>query len=358
MIAYTGIETISNMAEEAKDEATTIPRGDQPRRGRRVRDLRAAAGRRAVARCRSRRAPTASYTTLLGLAEDEGGFAGDPILGVVKSFDLGPLQGAGEVYVGLLAATILFIATNAGIIGVSRLVYSMGIHRQVPDRLRQLHPKFRTPWIGILIFGGRRLPRDDPRQGRVPRQHVRVRGDAVVHDRARGGRAAAAHQARPASGPTAGPGTLRVARARAAAVRARRRPRHGARVGHRDGAAPRRRRSPASAGSALGIVALRRLPPPPGARPDDDDARSRCRSRSSTTRPSTSRCSSPSTSATTCPRCWPPRSGSRPRRRRGIHVLVTITVPATSPIDAALPEQELRRAGDHRAGASCRAGGA
>jgi APA family basic amino acid/polyamine antiporter len=57
------------------------------------------------------------------------------------------------VYVGLLAATILFIATNAGIIGVSRLVYSMGLHRQVPDRLRDLHPKFRTPWIGILGFG-------------------------------------------------------------------------------------------------------------------------------------------------------------------------------------------------------------
>ncbi len=29
------------------------------------------------------------------------------------------------------------------------------------------------------------------------------------------------------------------------------------------------------------------------------------------------------------------------RRSRGIHVIVTITVPATSPIDAALPEQEL-----------------
>ena len=29
----------------------------------------------------------------------------------------------------------------------------MGIHRQVPDRLRQLHPKYRTPWIGILVFG-------------------------------------------------------------------------------------------------------------------------------------------------------------------------------------------------------------
>jgi APA family basic amino acid/polyamine antiporter len=95
---------------------------------------------------------TGEFFTLLGLTEEEGGFAGDPILGVVKALDLGPLQSAGEIYVGLLAATILFLATNAGIIGVSRLVYSMGIHRQLPDALRRLHPTFRTPWIGILVF--------------------------------------------------------------------------------------------------------------------------------------------------------------------------------------------------------------
>ena len=71
---------------------------------------------------------------------------------MVKAIDLGPLQSIGEIYVGLLAATILFLATNAGIIGVSRLVYSMGIHRQLPDALRSLHPRFRTPWIGILVF--------------------------------------------------------------------------------------------------------------------------------------------------------------------------------------------------------------
>jgi APA family basic amino acid/polyamine antiporter len=29
----------------------------------------------------------------------------------------------------------------------------MGLHRQVPDRLRQLHPRYGTPWIGILLFG-------------------------------------------------------------------------------------------------------------------------------------------------------------------------------------------------------------
>ena len=165
MIAYTGIETISNMAEEARDETRTIPIAIN-----RVRiavfaiyftlpavALSALPVRPAGADDEAVRNGTVDAgdpVTLLGLEEKDGGFAGDPILGVVKEIDLGPLQEPGELYVGLLAATILVIATNAGIIGVSRLVYSMGIHRQVPDQLRQLHPKFNTPWIGILIFGG------------------------------------------------------------------------------------------------------------------------------------------------------------------------------------------------------------
>ena len=153
MIAYTGIETISNMAEEAKDEAHTIPKA--------IKGVVAAvfaiyALMPAVAlsalpvTCNA----AGKCQTLLGLPESQGGYAGDPVLGIVKHLNLGPFQHAGEIYVGLLAATILFIATNAGIIGVSRLVYSMGLHRQVPEQLRQLHPKYRTPWIGIIVFGG------------------------------------------------------------------------------------------------------------------------------------------------------------------------------------------------------------
>jgi APA family basic amino acid/polyamine antiporter len=154
MVAYTGIETISNLAEEAKEERTTIPAAIS-----RVRmavfaiyfTLPAVALSALPVTLNKQ---TGEYQTLLGLPEDQGGYAGDPILGVVKQIHLGPLQGAGELYVGLLAATILFIATNAGLIGVSRLVYSMGIHRQVPDRLRQLHPRYGTPWLGIVVFGG------------------------------------------------------------------------------------------------------------------------------------------------------------------------------------------------------------
>jgi basic amino acid/polyamine antiporter, APA family len=153
MIAYTGIETISNMAEEARDESHTIPKA--------IKGVVAAvfaiyALLPAVAlsalpvTCNA----AGKCQTLLGLPESQGGYAGDPVLGIVKHLNLGPLQHAGEIYVGLLAATILFIATNAGIIGVSRLVYSMGLHRQVPQQLRQLHPKYRTPWIGIIVFGG------------------------------------------------------------------------------------------------------------------------------------------------------------------------------------------------------------
>ncbi len=153
MIAYTGIETISNMAEEAKDEATTIPAAISRVRVA-VFAIYFTLPAVALSALPVERTPDGEYQTLLGLSEEEGGYAGDPILGVIKQLELGFLQRPGEIYVGLLAATILFIATNAGIIGVSRLVYSMGVHRQVPDRLRQLHPRHGTPWIGILVFGG------------------------------------------------------------------------------------------------------------------------------------------------------------------------------------------------------------
>jgi len=153
MIAYTGIETISNMAEEAQDETKTIPKAIK-RVVIAVFAIYAALPAVALSALPVKCDAAGRCQTLLGLPEEKGGFAGDPILGVVKQLHLGPLQHAGEIYVGLLAATILLIATNAGIIGVSRLVYSMGLHRQLPDRIRQLHPRYRTPWIGILVFGG------------------------------------------------------------------------------------------------------------------------------------------------------------------------------------------------------------
>jgi basic amino acid/polyamine antiporter, APA family len=152
MIAYTGIETISNMAEEARDETKTIPKAIRAVVAA-VFAIYAALPIVALSALPVHKQADGSYKTLLGTDEAHGGFSGDPVLGIVKHLHLGAFQSVGEIYVGILAATILFIATNAGIIGASRLVYSMGLHRQVPDRLSRLHPRFSTPWIGILLFG-------------------------------------------------------------------------------------------------------------------------------------------------------------------------------------------------------------
>ena len=146
MVAFTGIDTISNMAEEAKDYGTTIPRA---MRGVVVAVMAISLTLPAVALSAM---PVENGETLLSIPSDEGGYASNPILGVVKNLGLGSIEGAVEVYVGILAATILLVATNAGLIGLSRLSYSMGQYRQLPEKLRQLHPKFKTPYIAIMVF--------------------------------------------------------------------------------------------------------------------------------------------------------------------------------------------------------------
>ncbi len=153
MIAYTGIETVSNLAEEARDPARTIP-----------------ASIRLVAiavfaiyftlpwialSAMPVKLVHGHYQTLLGLSPEKGGFANDPVLGLVENLGIhGTLLSVTKVYVGLLAATILFIATNAGVIGASRITYAMASYRQLPEVFRRLHPKFKTPWLSLVVFAG------------------------------------------------------------------------------------------------------------------------------------------------------------------------------------------------------------
>jgi len=147
MIAYTGIETISNMAEEAKDAARTIPRAVGFTVAA-VLGLYLLIPVVALSAMPVTLNEAGVYTTELGKE-----FANDPILGIVENLGLaGGMTEALRFYVGILAAVILLIATNAGLIGVSRLTYSMGQYRQLPEGLRQVHPRYRTPYIAILVF--------------------------------------------------------------------------------------------------------------------------------------------------------------------------------------------------------------
>ena len=149
MIAYTGIETVSNLSEEARDPVRSIPRSI----------LMVAIAVFAIYLTLPMIAlsamPVKHGVTVLGLNPPKG-FAADPVLGVVENLGIhqGALLSALKIYVGLLAATILFIATNAGVIGASRITYAMAGYRQLPAVFRRLHPKFKTPWISLVVFAG------------------------------------------------------------------------------------------------------------------------------------------------------------------------------------------------------------
>ena len=154
MIAYTGVETVSNLAEEVRDPVRTSPL-DQARGRRRLRHLLHAAVRRALGDA-GRAEIGGELTTPLALPPEEGGYQNDPVLGLVENLGIaGVLLDVLEIYVGVLAATILFIATNAGVIGASRITYSMATYRQLPGAFRQA-----APAVQDAVARARRLRRD------------------------------------------------------------------------------------------------------------------------------------------------------------------------------------------------------
>ena len=77
----------------------------------------------------------------------------EPAHQVVVAYVLEGLRNVLPVLVALLAATILFIATNAGLLGISRLAFSLGRVQLIPAELSQVHTRFKTPYIAIMVFG-------------------------------------------------------------------------------------------------------------------------------------------------------------------------------------------------------------
>src|SRR5437764_439330 len=51
-----------------------------------------------------------------------------------------------------LLTQIALVATNAGMIGISRHSWSLAEHRQLPGIFSRLHSRYRTPWFTISFF--------------------------------------------------------------------------------------------------------------------------------------------------------------------------------------------------------------
>lgn len=135
MVAYTGIEAISQLAAETKNPEIAVPRAIK---WTIVVVLFLYFGISAVG--------------LSVISPQELGirYIENPILGIVLNFPVGGKLLA--PWVGLIAAIVLLIAANAGMIGCSRLAFSMGKFYQVPNILYKLHPRYRTPYVSLGVF--------------------------------------------------------------------------------------------------------------------------------------------------------------------------------------------------------------
>ena len=131
--AFTGLELVSAMSEEIRDPRRTLPR--------------AAFG----------------ASALISLMYIAGTFA---ILALVPAADLDPQSGVfhaitlGSIAlkIGLLGvvAAILVTVGNAGgvgstVAGIARVPFVVGIDRYLPAAFGKIHPRWKTPYISILV---------------------------------------------------------------------------------------------------------------------------------------------------------------------------------------------------------------
>src|SRR5207302_8413594 len=80
-------------------------------------------------------------------------FQNDPMVGIVTRFHPHALEQTLRYVIAGLATMTLIAASNAAMLGLSRLAYSLSTNRQIPSALGRLHPVRSTPYVLIVIAG-------------------------------------------------------------------------------------------------------------------------------------------------------------------------------------------------------------
>jgi amino acid transporter len=131
--AFTGLELVSAMSEEVRDPRRTLPRA------------------------------VFGSGALIALMYIAGTFA---ILSLVPAADLDPQSGVfsaitvGSValkvgFLGMLAAILVTVGNAGGVgstvAGVARVPFVVGIDRYLPAAFGKIHPRWKTPYVSILV---------------------------------------------------------------------------------------------------------------------------------------------------------------------------------------------------------------
>jgi APA family basic amino acid/polyamine antiporter len=124
-VAYTGIDTIGEMAGEARDPDRDLPRATT--------------------------GLLASVVTLyvaLSLIAPHGHVA-HPLLGIVSRLPLHVFSNGLGYVVGLLVAVMLLVTAYTAVTSLCRLSCWLTQHHQLPARAAELHPAYETPYVTI-----------------------------------------------------------------------------------------------------------------------------------------------------------------------------------------------------------------
>jgi basic amino acid/polyamine antiporter, APA family len=135
MVAYTGIESIAQLAAEAQRPVRTVPRAVVLTM---VVLILIYLG--------------ISIVALSAITPQELGtkYILNPVAGIVDALPFGskilsPL-------IAVIAAIVLGVAANAGLMGASRLSFNMGEYYQLPRFFYTIHARFRTPIVSLAFF--------------------------------------------------------------------------------------------------------------------------------------------------------------------------------------------------------------
>ena len=145
MVAFTGIESIANLGSETREPSKTIPRAVILVFFT-VIALYAFLSMTALSAYPVKQDPT-SGQWVTGLSEH----LADPVMAITYAMPAS-IQHVMSFWVAILAVTILIIATNAGLLGASRLAYFMGRRQQLPPIIGHISSRSRVPINAILIF--------------------------------------------------------------------------------------------------------------------------------------------------------------------------------------------------------------
>ena len=146
MLAYTGLETVANYAEEVRSPGRDLPRS-----------LFSAIGSVVVVYVLIALVGLSAFPAVHGSTALGTDWLRAPIMGIVSALQLHVAHWFGQVlrvYVGLTGALVLLAAATTSISGFGRLAYSLGEHGQLPPTFGRLHRRSLVSPASVVAAAG------------------------------------------------------------------------------------------------------------------------------------------------------------------------------------------------------------